>query len=250
MRFVFVILFAVPVLAGCTGDRQQIAIGPVPPRLTRGTLAGPLCKGDHCTCREATAAEDGGAGVPTDDRKRFEIRVGPSPQELWVTLRGMTFYKSAERAEECFYVDLPAGDSPVELRASHKDGVSAVWTIKELGSKTKSWYDTFAFNCGSPGVCSFEDLDAMHDELVNTKRNLRDPCGSTKIKGVAWDHGKAPDQLHPDELVVRLHLDIYKLVPNRAHGDPTCGKGRGPSDEPPAAGSAAGSAAEDKPQAP
>jgi len=189
-----------------------------------------MCNGGACTCREVGAAADGGAGVPIDaGRKRFELRMGPSPRELWMRIGDDTFYKSAERAEECFYIDLPSGDAPVELRASSPEGVSAAWTIRELGTTTKSWYDTFAFGCGSPGVCSFEELDAQRSDKSSAKvRGVGDRCGSVKVKGLSWDTGHAPDQLHPSELVVRLRLAIYKFAPTKPHGDDSCGKGRPP----------------------
>ncbi len=209
------------VVAACSGGGgHQIAIGPPPGKTTEAVLAGPLCAGDHCKCR--TGAED--AGVPTDDKKRFEIRL-KSAQQLWATVRGNKLYKNAEQPEACFYVDLSPGDSPVELRASDPNGVSAEWTISELGTQTKSWYDTFRFECGNPGVCSFDEIDAKKAEFAGYKRGLRDACGSTRIKGVSWDTGKAPDNQHPSELLVRLTLDVYKFAPDKPHGD-DCGKGK------------------------
>jgi len=73
-------------------------------------------------------------------------------------------------------------------------------------------------------VCSFDQLDAAKQEYAAIKKGLHDPCGSTKIKGLSWDTGKAPDTLHPTELLVRMQLDIYKFVPDKKHGDPDCGK--------------------------
>src|SRR3954470_11747660 len=128
-----VLLFVV--LAACGGDRHMIAIGPPPAKMTRGTLAGPLCSGEHCKCRDLSASADGGAGAPEDGQKRFEIRM-TSPNELWASVAGAVLYKSPEQAEQCFYVDLPSGDVPIELRASQPEGVAAKWTIRELGTKT------------------------------------------------------------------------------------------------------------------
>ena len=34
-----------------------------------------------------------------------------------------------------------------------------------------------------------------------------------KVKGITWDTGRSPDQLHPSELLVRATLNIYKFVP-------------------------------------
>lgn len=214
-------LASVAVLAGicasCSGRGTQIKIGPPPAKETRGLFAGPLCNEQGCQCR--TPVTD--AGVPEAGRKRFEIKL-VSPHDLWVTLPDAALYKSPERAEACFYVDLAPGVHPVELRASHADGVSAALTIQELGTQTKSWYDTFSFNCGSPGACSFEALDEAKQDYAKVERNLHDPCGSTKVKGIIWDTGKAPDQLHPSELVVRLNLDVYKFAPEKPKGDPSC----------------------------
>jgi hypothetical protein len=222
-----------------------VQIGPPPPRLTQGVLAGPLCEGDHCRCRDLTKPGDGGAGTPSDNKKRFEIRLGPSSQELWATVGGAQLYKSPERAEACFYVDLAAGDTPIELRASDPSGVSAAWTIRELGTKTKSWYDSLEFACGAPGVCSFDELDETKQRLEAAKHHVEDMCGSVKIRSLTWDTGKAPDQIHPSNLLVRLVLSVYKRVPTQPHGDPSCGKGPPPKDEP-----AAPPAKDETPQAP
>jgi hypothetical protein len=211
--------WVIAAVAACSGTRHQIEIGPPPAKLTRGTLVSPLCKGDACKCRDTNQKGDGGVGTPAAGRKRFELRLGPSSQELWVTLPDAVLYKSPERAEECYYVDLPPIDVPVELRGSDPAGVSAAWTIRELGTATKSWYDTFAFSCGSPGVCSFEELDqAKARSNGMAKKGVYDPCGSVKVKGLIWDTGRSPDNVHPNELLVKLVLQIYKRAPSREHG--------------------------------
>jgi len=232
------LLFVIAVVAsGACGGRTQIPIGPVPDARTTGTLSGPLCMNTECTCRKG--ADD--AGLPDGARKRFEIRL-LSTQQLWLRMPGDTMlYKNAEKAEVCFYVDLAAGQHPLELRASDPNGVSAEVIVSELGTKTKSWYDTFGFECGNPGVCSFEELDNLKAEYATAVRNTFDQCGSTKVKSILWDHGKAPDGSHPSELVVRATLDVYKFAPWKPHGDATCGEGggRGPG-EPEAEGEPTG----------
>ena len=196
--------------------------------MTKGTLAGDLCTGGECTCRPA----GGDAGVPEAGRKRFEIRLA-SAYELWVTLPNAVLYKSPERAESCFYVDLAPGKHPVEMRASNANGVSFDLRVSEYGTNTKSWYRTFAFKCGHPGVCSFAELDDVRAAYQNVKRGLHDACGSTKIKKVIWDHGKQPDQQHPSELAMQFQMEVYKFAPWKPHGDTTCGEGggRGPAGE-------------------
>ena len=214
-------VLAVLGLASCGGGRTQIEIGPPPAKMTIGTLAGPLCDGAACRCR--TPNDD--AGVPEGARKRYEVKLGPSPHDLWVKLDDRVLYKSPERAEACFYVDLAPGQHQVELRASNPHGVSAALAIHELGTETRSWYDTFRFSCGSPGACAFRELDDERARFAAVEKNLHDKCGSTKIKGIVWDHGKAPDQEHPSELVVRLVLDIYKFAPDQPSGSEACGAG-------------------------
>lgn len=212
-------ILATALAVGCGGAPPHVELKPPPPKLTTGTLAGALCHDDTCSCR--SGPDDGGAGVPDAGKKRFELRLA-SAYDLWVTLPGAVLYKSAERSDACFYVDLIPGQTPVQLRASNPGGVSFALEIHELGSQTRSWYDTFQLACGHPGVCSFDELDARKAELAQVARGLHDPCGSTKIKGVAWDHGRSPDHQHPSELAVELTLDVYKFAPDKRAGDPSC----------------------------
>ena len=231
-----VVLFA---LVACSGTAHQISIGPAPAKVTDAVLSSPLCSGTECKCRDLNAPADGGVGLPTDPagKKRFEVRL-TSPQELWASIGSNHLYKTAERPDACFYLDLPIGETPVELRASNKDGAAASWSIRELGTKTKSFYDTFIFNCGVPGVCSFDELDRNKAEMAAMKGGLHDKCGSTKVKKLSWDQSKAPDGEHPTDVVVRLSLDVHKFAPWKEHGDETCGKGKPPADAAPDAADA------------
>jgi hypothetical protein len=219
------------ILVGCSGGSHQVAIGAPPAARTTGTLVGPLCQYDHCTCREGNAD----VGTPEGTRKRFEIRL-ISAQPLWLVMPGDTvLYKDAEKTEACFYVDLAPGEQPITLRATDKNAVSAELYVREHATATNSWYDTFHFECGQPGACSFEELDALRGEYAQFKRGIHDPCGSVKIKDLTWDHGKAPDGTHPNELAVHATLDVYKFPPRKPHGDATCGEGGGRPEPAPAA---------------
>jgi hypothetical protein len=120
----------------------------------------------------------------------------------------------------------------VQLRATRPEGVSAAWAIHELGTKTKTWYDTFHFSCGAPGVCSFDELAEQRKEFAGYTHGVEDLCGSVKIRGLSWDTGHAPDELHPSELLVRLVLDVYRRAPTQMHGDESCGKGPPPAEAP------------------
>jgi hypothetical protein len=222
-------------LVSCSGGgRTQIEIKPPPPKLTTGTLAGSLCKDGVCACR--SGGGDGGAGYPAEGHKRFEIQMH-SAYDLWLTLPGTVLYKSPEKADACFYVDLAPGYYPFQLRASNPNGVSFAFEIHELGTATHDWYDTFAFGCGHPGVCSFDELDGIKSTLA-AKHGIHDICGSSRIRSVIWDHGKSPDQFHPSELAVQATLDVGKKAPTKPHGDPTCNKRDKPApdapEEPPA----------------
>src|SRR5262245_23828029 len=84
---------------GCGGSTaHQEPLPPTPPPGTNATLAGPLCEGQACKCREYGAPADGGAGAAPEGMKRFELRLGPTPNPLWVTLDGNVLYKSEEHA--------------------------------------------------------------------------------------------------------------------------------------------------------
>jgi hypothetical protein len=210
---------------GCGGGPKgvkQVTISPPPDAVSRGTFAGPLCDGDACRCRDASAPADGGVGAPDGAVKRFEVRIGPSEHELWVTLDDMVLYKSTARAEDCFYVDLGAGDHVMGLRASHQGGIAARVAVSEYAPSTQSWYETFRFGCGAPGPCSHTELDEYKAGLTRYKRGIHDPCGSVKVKQIGWDTGIAPDQEHPDDLQVAWTLDLYDFAPKKPHGDPSC----------------------------
>jgi hypothetical protein len=224
MRATAVLLLAV--VACSSGPREQITIGPPPARATRAVLAGPLCGGEgRCTCRDDSKPGDGGAGTPEAGTKRFEVKVGPMDGELWATVGDHVLYKSKERATECFYVDLPPGKVPVTLRASRPEGAQAAVAISELGAAAGSWYKTFRFTCGVPGVCSEHELSGKKAEYKKFKAGVHDPCGSVRVRKLTWDSGVAPDTIHPQELVVALDLVIYKFLPGKPSGDPACGTG-------------------------
>lgn len=211
-------------LAACGGGTagSTITILPPPEPETHATLAGPLCKPDRCECRDPSAPADGGAGEPAAGQKRFEVRVGPMEHALWVMVDGMVLFKTEARAEECFYVDLAPGEHSFRIRAHHDDGVSAQVHLSEYAPSTKSWYATYDFACGAPGVCGFDDLRAYKQSLAQYDRGLHDPCGSVKIKGLSWDTGRAPDLEHPDDLALGLTLAVYEFPPRAPHGDPSC----------------------------
>jgi hypothetical protein len=74
------------------------------------------------------------------------------------------------------------------------------------------------FRCGFPGPCEADSLRAWKDEVDHLKRSLRDPCGSTKLRGAAWETGRLPDGAHPDEFVAVVTLDVYPFTPKAGPG--------------------------------
>lgn len=210
-------------MAACGGSPQrQVQIAPTPPPTTRATLAGALCtNGQACTCRDENAPADGGVGEPAAGVKRFELRVGPAANAVWVTVDDMVLFKSEQRASECFYIDLAPGDHKVGVRAHNQGGLGAAVTIREYGVTAKTWYDSVHFECGTPGACSNDELDQEKADFASAPHGVHDACGSVKVKGVAWNTGTEPDGAHPEDLQVELTLDIYKFVPEKKHGD-TC----------------------------
>lgn len=218
MRKLGSLVFLAVACSGTPKGVKQVTIAPVPDSVSRGTFAGPLCSGDACRCKDSDAA----AGDPEGNVKRFEVRIGPAEHELWVTLDDMVLYKGTAHAEDCFYVDLTAGDHTMGLRASHEGGIAARVAVSEWAPATKSWYETFRFGCGAPGPCSHTELDEYKASLAMYKRGIHDPCGSVKVKQIGWDTGIAPDQLHPNDLQVAWTLELYDFVPKKPHGDPSC----------------------------
>jgi hypothetical protein len=191
----------------------------LPEPVTSATLVGPLCEGTSCRCAEAP----GQAGAaPSKAYKRYEIRVGPSQHELWVTIDKMVLYKSSERASECFYVDLRSGKHAVGLRAHNDAGFGARLALSELTPDGKAGYQTFEFRCGGPGVCQKSALDDYRKSLAKFTRNIHDPCGSTKIRGLKWDLGRMPDRRIPSDIYVELVLEVYNFEPSHPPGHAEC----------------------------
>ena len=250
---------------------NEVAWGSPPEAMTRAFVVGELCeRGTPCACRDegepglggvsppgqgAPAAgdengeDDGGAAAilegtapppPPDDEpapkpeapevKRVELRLRSS-HELWLRVGEWTFVKDRERAEACFYIDLPSpgiGERPkpqeVELRASNSDGISAGLSINELGPIARTWYRTFDFRCGVPGACSFDELDDLKasSRRAVADHTFYDPCGSIRVRDLRWDTRVAPDHEHPGDLTLRLDLEVLGGAPERPRGDPNC----------------------------
>jgi hypothetical protein len=219
-------LACLTLLVGCSGTEHTTTFPPLPAAATNASLAGHRCSGQACTCRgdaEGDAAEQ--QPVP-EGYKRFEFRVGTVTGMAWVTVAGKeVLHKDVQRAEDCFYLDLPAGKHTVALRAKGQNpegGVGFALRIKEHNPKGPWWYDSFTLECGIPGPCTREVLVAWKKEIDSNRRALRDPCGSARIQSLGWETGRMPDALHPEEVSVNFLLSVPPIDPTEAPGTETC----------------------------
>ncbi|RMH43258.1 MAG: hypothetical protein D6689_05800 [Deltaproteobacteria bacterium] len=210
------------------GSPQRPPADPPPPApapVTRATLAGPTCEGgQRCACRDDDAPAD--EPRPPAPYKRFEIRVGPVPNAVWVTVDDRVLYKSAERPLECFTVDLLPGVHPVRVQAEDDAGVAIAIRIREQSGGGPWWYDTFAFDCGRGGLCDLDGLRAEQRRIAAVPRGIHAPCGSVKVQRFQWRTGRLPDALHPDRIAVDFALNVYRFATERPPGDAACARGR------------------------
>lgn len=187
---------------------------------TRATLAGHRCDVGRCTCRTDDPGED---SLPEAPAKRFEFRLGSSTGVGWVTVNSHVLYKSAERAEDCFYLDLMPGKHQVSLALHAEDeqaGVGGELRIAEHADA--AWYSTLHFLCGLPGACDRETLRAWKENLAEKRGALWDPCGGTKVEGVSWDLERAPDAPTPGKVLLTFTLNVYDFVPRHPPGSEQC----------------------------
>ncbi len=162
------------------------------------------------------------ADKPKPPFKRYEIRVGPLQNDLWVMVDDMTLYKTKERATECFYVDLLPGKHPVRIHGKAKDGLGVQVHVSELSAGGPWWYDTFTYNCGGSSWCALEDVKEEKARIAAVPRQLHAPCGSTKIKSLNWATGRMPDALHPAEIVIDFTLQVYEFATEHEPGSKQC----------------------------
>ncbi len=206
------------IFVGC-GGTAPASLVPVPKQATEGTLAGATCQAGKCQCADAKNK----VGVPENKSvKRFEIKIGPIRNKLWVKVGDTLMYKDDETATQCFYVDLPEGKHPVMVRGTGEHGFAARVHISEMATKEVGWYDTFYFHCGGVDTCDADQLKEFGTRLDKYKRNIHDPCGSTKVLGVSWKTGKLPDNLHPNNLQLDLTLQVYPFTPKHPPGHKKC----------------------------
>jgi hypothetical protein len=212
-------------VAACGGTEKTTTFKPPPPSETHAALAGHRCSSTtYCACRQA--GDDAEKTPPPEGHKRFEFRLATATGVAWVTIDGKDqLFKSKERAEDCFYVDLPHGKHAVALRAKAEHpqgGVGIGMHVAEHDPRGPSWYRSFGFQCGVPGPCDKDTMAAWKSAISSDRAKLRDPCGSTRVEGLGWETGRMPDAVHPEEISVSFTLNVHDYLPQRTPEDPDC----------------------------
>jgi hypothetical protein len=220
MRLASPLLFPALAALSCGGGGTPAPVMPAPPSATSAPLAGARCADGVCTCR--APGDDKEDPPPAEGVKRFELRVGSGPGTVWLTINNsQTLLKTREQAQQCFYVDLAPGKHEIVLYGKadkEAEGVGATLAIHEYSPTGPWWYDTFDFVCGVPGPCDPDSLRSWKREVDGYPRSLRDPCGSTKLRGAQWHTGRLPDGAHPDEFIATVTLDVYDFAPKAGPG--------------------------------
>lgn len=222
LRRVFVVV-AIAGAAACGGGSQGSGeTGPKAGSLpkpdmfaaTEATLAGHRCSGQVCTCRAQGEAEE--TTPPAEGTKRFEVRLTVTGGKGWLTFAGSKFAKLADTPEECWYLDLAPGEHPLSLvvkASDDKAGAGVSLRVREYRVEGAAWYDAFDWQCGDPESCSLEALDELKAALSKDKRLLRDPCSSVRPRAVAWENGRVPDAMHPEDVRLTATLAVGKWTP-------------------------------------
>lgn len=223
-------------LAACGGTASTT--NPDPPSASDGrlpampveramTMSGVRCQGATCACRELdnfgnaidTRKEE---GVPAG-KKRFELRIGRTTDDVKLTIAGHgTFEKpgAAEPEAACGYVDLPNGKHRVRYRVEAlrpEGGIAPLLQIKEWGQQAESWYDSLAFRCSTQGPCRDVDVADWIKQLRTVERGIHDRCGSVRVQEIRFAGTHAPDHTLT-ALEVELTLNVYDFAPTRPHG--------------------------------
>jgi hypothetical protein len=216
---------------------------PPPPPLAEAPLvtAGARCADGKCTCRaldnygRATGdpASRGTEGEIAAGQKRFEFRTGRGFDRTSVTIesRGTLLKDTTMPESACAYVDLPPGHYRVVVRVQAKDkgqGIQPHLMIKEYGSETKDWYDSFGFSCGGVAQgCIKDDMNIWLDQVRSVPRGIFDKCGSTRATDISWRVEHSPEQAMQDLVLELTRVQVPAALPARdAHVQRPPGRAR------------------------
>jgi hypothetical protein len=189
------------------------------------------CQGQRCACRDASTPGDfAESNPPAAGSKRYEFRVGPSVDNVWLEIAGRgTWFKETETGGSgCVYVDLRPGDrvrisEHVEAQERTR-GTALDLRISEYNPQLQVWYDTARIECGGGGdACNREMLAEWLERVHKLPRGLWDACGSTKVEAPHWTSGET-DLPHPPVITADLILHVYTFEPKAPPGNAECGK--------------------------
>lgn len=201
------------------------------PEKTTLALQTPRCSGQSCTCRPLDSNENQGEEQIPAGHKRFELRMPSTTSALWLEVEGHgVFHKPAEQmGETCIYVDLPAGKTARFVmhgkRTDPDIGLQTGLKVFEYGPKDgPHWYRVFEFACGGMNRCTKKGMEAWVSFMRKLPKNLFNPCGSVKIKGVGVT-GSRERKVDVDyaDMSVRFAFEIYEFETYKDPASPECG---------------------------
>ena len=131
----------------------------------------------------------------------------PGRRPLWVTVDGMVLYKSRERAEDCFYVDLAPGEHQVDA-ARRGDGrpVGARWRSP---SRRRRGRDLVVRHLRlrvrhARACATLDELDELEGASRQAQARQARPVRLDQgARASRWDTGRMPDQRPPERARAR-----------------------------------------------
>ena len=197
---------------------------------TTVTLAGARCQSSRCICREPGREDDAETAPPSKGSKRFEIRMTAGAGEASLALSGIGTIAASGPAENCAYVDLPAGGQrDVRLTARESipgGGVAPVVRFAEYGPKGPYWYDVIAIHCnGSEGRCDRGGANEWAEGARRRKRGRLDPCGSSVVTRLMWETSGGQIEREGGlfrDFTVTFNLDVKRFATQFPPGATEC----------------------------
>lgn len=218
---------------GLLGCPATPAPSPSYPPKTTLALETPRCSGGSCRCRPLDSNDNQAEEKIPAGLKRFEFRLPRTTSAIWVEVgtKGH-YYKPPQRVlPECFYVDLPKGQTPVVIYSKMHDrdvGLQTGLTIFEHGTKEgPNWYRVFDYSCGGMNRCTKAGMEAWVAFMRQLPRKLFNPCGSVRIRQVSVG-GTRELKTSPEynDVTARFTLDIYDFEPYKNPASVECGSAK------------------------
>ena len=157
-------------------------------------------QGNECKCRDVNAAGDGGAGVPDGRPQAVRDPADVARRSCGSTIarpRRSTRAPSAPRRASTSTCR-PAS-TPVELRASNPNGVSAaVDDPRARHARPRAGTTRSRSTAACPACARSRSSTRQKAEYAASSAASHDPCGSTKVKGLIVGHRQGARQAAPE----------------------------------------------------